>query len=176
MDVCDFGKKKNPQIFLFSISCKSPYILFLFCNLRSHSFARIWLQHLGFGKIRTLSSAGQPCFYPVSQTHKWHTLAFCFTWSPKKKKDIEGEDGTRRSQAHHFYSTSTCSSAGMGLFWEMKPSPAPAVACPSVAGVTLPWNTCLSSTGNQIQSWCKEWLQDKVFRICFVSYQASSII
>ena len=141
MDVCDFGKKKAFKYFsspfaLFPANLHTPHFCFvIWGRISSHTFSCNSLD-VAKSELFLLPSAEQPCLYALSQTHKWHTLVFRPPWSPEKEKTLRERMGPGVSQMHRFYSIATSNGAGLGLFWGMKPSLAPAVACPSMAGVT----------------------------------------
>lgn len=155
-------------------SFSSPFALFPANLLMLHVviWGHVSLYTLDFNSLMMAKSEcllipswEQPCPCVLSQIHKWHPLAFCHFQPLKKEKGIRGEGGTRSILTAHFLQ---CSNLGTSY----TSSSLSKQGC----AVTLLWNACLSSIGDQIQSQWKTRLQDSISRLYFVSYQASSII
>lgn len=165
-----FWQEEEVQTFLLylcCISCKSLYASFMLCSLQSHfsthSATTAWMWHNQNCSCCTQHSS------PVLGTEV-AALIFLSHLFPWEGKDTEDRMGPEVSQMPHFCSMSLSNVTYLGFFWRFKPSPAPAALVQVCLGSPSD-KTCLG-----IKFRGHEWFQDSIFRLCFVSYQDSSII
>lgn len=79
---------------LFPANLHVPRFCFAIWGCTSHTFGYNSL-NVAKSELFLLPSAEQPCLCALSQTHKWHTLAFCPPWSPEKEKTLRERMATR---------------------------------------------------------------------------------